>query len=153
VKTNTSGRSNIGRDARDDDRTPSANAATHSNASIIFAFCFLCFVAGLTFVDKLPVWVLGVYLLASIAAFIAYALDKSAAKNNQWRTPEATLHLFALAGGWPGALAAQKLLRHKTKKQSFQVVFWATVALNCGVLGWLFSPSGTDALRSFLGTP
>jgi uncharacterized membrane protein YsdA (DUF1294 family) len=63
------------------------------------------------------------------------------------------LHLFALAGGWPGALIAQRLLRHKTKKQSFQVVFWATVALNCGILGWLFSSSGADALRAFLRTP
>jgi len=153
VKTNTSVRSKIDSDARDDDRIPSASATTRSNASIIFAYCFLCFIAGLTFVDKLPVWVLGVYVLASVAAFIAYALDKSAAKNNQWRTQEATLHLFALAGGWPGALAAQRLLRHKTKKQSFRVVFWTTVALNCGVLGWLFLFSGTDALRSFLGTP
>ena len=153
MKTNTSGRSKIGRDASNGDRAPSAGAPTRSSASIIFAFFFLYFITGLTFVDKLSVWVLAAYLLASIAAFITYALDKSAAKNNQWRTQEATLHLFALAGGWPGALIAQRLLRHKTKKQSFQVVFWATVALNCGILGWLFSSSGADALRAFLWTP
>ena len=116
VKTNTSGRSKIGRDARQEGRIPSANSATRSNASIIFAFCFLYFIAGLTFVDKLPVWVLGVYILTSIAAFIAYELDKSAAKNNKWRTQEATLHLFALAGGWPGALVAQWLFRHNNQK-------------------------------------
>jgi uncharacterized membrane protein YsdA (DUF1294 family) len=153
MKTDTRGRSKVGLVARNDNSIPTANAAMRSNVSIIFAFVFLYFVVGLTFFDKLPVWVLGLYFLASIASFIAYAFDKSAARNNQWRTQESTLHLFALVGGWPGALIAQRLLRHKTKKQSFQVVFWAIVALNCGVLGWLFSSSGADVLRSFLGTP
>jgi uncharacterized membrane protein YsdA (DUF1294 family) len=69
-------------------------------------------------------------------AFCAYALDKSAARTGRWRTPEGTLHIFGLAGGWPGALVAQKVLRHKSQKQSFQLVFWATVLLNCSALGW-----------------
>jgi uncharacterized membrane protein YsdA (DUF1294 family) len=56
--------------------------------------------------------------------------------------------MIALLGGWPGALLAQKLLRHKSKKQSFQVVFWATVLLNCGVLGWLLTSKGAVVLRS-----
>jgi len=153
VKTDTRGRSKAGRVASDDDRIPSPNSVTRSNASIIFAFCFIYFVVWLTFVDKLPVWVLGLYLLASIAAFVAYALDKSAAKNDQWRTQEVTLHLFALIGGWPGALVAQLLLRHKCKKQSFQDVFWVTVVLNCAVLGLSLSSSVTNVFRSFLGTP
>lgn len=68
-----------------------------------------------------------------------YYRDKSAAKNNEWRTAENSLHLLALVGGWPGALTAQKLLSHKSKKQSFQIIFWMTVALNCGALGWVFS--------------
>jgi len=84
-------------------------------------------------------------------AFFAYAFDKSAALRNQWRTQESTLHLFALVGGWPGALAAQRLLRHKSAKASFQATFWVTVVLNCGALGWLFSPSGARTLQSVLG--
>ncbi|MFS8979820.1 DUF1294 domain-containing protein [Cupriavidus necator] len=40
------------------------------------------------------------------------------------------MHLFALCGGWPGALAAQHLLRHKYRKRAFQVKFWGTVAVN-----------------------
>jgi hypothetical protein len=63
---------------------------------------FLVFVAGSVFAGKLPIAVVWVYLAASLVAFIAYALDKSAARNDQWRTKESTLHLFALAGGWPG---------------------------------------------------
>ncbi|MBU1980413.1 MAG: DUF1294 domain-containing protein, partial [Gammaproteobacteria bacterium] len=76
---------------------------------------------------------------------------KGAARNDQWRTPESTLHLFALVGGWPGALAAQRLLRHKSKKQPFQMMFWTTVVLNCSTLAWLYSSSGSVALRSILG--
>jgi uncharacterized membrane protein YsdA (DUF1294 family) len=115
------------------------------------AAAFLVFVAGTAFSGKLPVAVLELYLIASAVAFIAYFLDKSAARKDQWRTQESTLHIFALAGGWPGALAAQRLLRHKSRKQSFQIVFWVTVVLNCGALGWLFTPEGAGELRSILG--
>ena len=49
-------------------------------------------------------------------------------------TPEAALHLLSLCCGWPGALYAQQLLRHKTVKVSFRVGFWFTVVLNVGGL-------------------
>ena len=66
----------------------------------------------------------------SLVTFIVYAMDKAAARAGRWRTSEATLHLLALAGGWPGALVAQRLLRHKSSKRQFRVVFWTTVWLN-----------------------
>jgi len=84
---------------------------------------------------KLPLWVAGMYLVLSAATFVTYAADKSAAANRAWRTPESTLHGLALAGGWPGALLAQQLLRHKSAKREFRQVFWATVVLN--VVGFL----------------
>ena len=74
--------------------------------------------------------VMVVYVLASIVAFLAYALDKSAAIQRRWRISESTLHFFGLACGWPGALLAQQLLRHKSSKPSFVAVFWATVLVN-----------------------
>jgi uncharacterized membrane protein YsdA (DUF1294 family) len=88
----------------------------------------------------------------SVVAFLAYALDKSAARAGRWRTQENTLHLLALAGGWPGALVAQQQLRHKSAKTSFLVVFWATVLLNCGALAYLLTPAGGLALRQMLGS-
>lgn len=39
-------------------------------------------------------------------------------------------------GGWPGALFAQERFRHKTRKATFQAVFWLTVALNGTGLAW-----------------
>ncbi|HJV36229.1 MAG TPA: DUF1294 domain-containing protein [Geomonas sp.] len=82
--------------------------------------------------------VCSIYLLASVVSFLSYALDKSAAKSGRWRTRESTLHLLALVGGWPGALLAQQVLRHKTRKRSFQVLFWTTTLFNCLVLCWLW---------------
>lgn len=130
--------------------TPSAPSG-RSNIPPMFAVFFLVFVVVAVLAGRLPIAVLALYLVASFVAFFAYAFDKSAALRNQWRTQESTLHLFALLGGWPGALAAQRLLRHKTAKASFQATFWVTVVLNCGALGWLFSPSGARTLQSVLG--
>lgn len=133
------------------ERAPSNISVKRRNTSLIFAAAFLVFVAASAFVGKLPFAVLWLYLVSSAVAFFAYAFDKSAARNGQWRIQESTLHFFAVVGGWPGALAAQRLLRHKSKKQSFQIVFWGTTVLNCSALAWLFSSSGSGALRSFLG--
>lgn len=131
--------------------TPSA-PPSHSNVPPIFTAFFLLFVAVAVVAGRLPIKVLALYLVASLITFFAYAFDKSAALRNQWRTRESTLHMFSLLGGWPGALAAQRLLRHKSAKSSFQATFWVTVVLNCGALGWLFTPSGAKTLQSLLGT-
>ena len=69
-------------------------------------------------------------IMVSFITYKAYALDKAAAKNNQWRTPEKTLHCLALLGGWPGALFAQSWLRHKSKKQPFKFILWLMALLN-----------------------
>jgi uncharacterized membrane protein YsdA (DUF1294 family) len=86
----------------------------------------------------LPLGILALYLAASLTSAVAYRVDKSAAESGRWRTAESTLHLLALMGGWPGALVAQKVFRHKSRKPAFRVAFFATVALNCGVLLWFW---------------
>ncbi|QJR80689.1 DUF1294 domain-containing protein [Alteromonas pelagimontana] len=77
------------------------------------------------------------YGVMSIVTFMVYWKDKAAARKDASRTPEHTLHLLALLCGWPGALMAQQLLRHKTQKQPFRFFFWLTVLLNSVVLIWL----------------
>jgi uncharacterized membrane protein YsdA (DUF1294 family)/cold shock CspA family protein len=77
------------------------------------------------------------YLGMSMVTFVAYGIDKRSARTGGWRTPEARLHLFGLLGGWPGAIPAQLLFRHKTRKPSFQFVFWMIVAVHIGFWGWL----------------
>jgi uncharacterized membrane protein YsdA (DUF1294 family) len=87
--------------------------------------------------SRMPLALLLAYAGVSLFAIFLYAVDKSAAENNRWRTPESTLHLVALFGGWPGALIAQDVFRHKSKKDAFQSLFWATVVVNCAALLWL----------------
>ncbi|NCB58288.1 MAG: DUF1294 domain-containing protein [Gammaproteobacteria bacterium] len=77
------------------------------------------------------------YFIISVVTYITYAMDKSAAEQNRWRIQENTLHMLALVGGWPGALIAQRTLRHKTQKISFQIVYWATVGFNLAGLFWI----------------
>lgn len=78
------------------------------------------------------------YAAASVLTFLAYAWDKTAAQRGQWRIRERTLHAFGLAGGWPGALIAQAVLRHKSKKQAFRAISWATAVCHCAALAGLF---------------
>lgn len=81
----------------------------------------------------------GLYLVMSVVALVMYRADKIAAESGARRTPERSLHLVALLGGWPGALVAQRVLRHKTIKQPFRRVFWATVVLNLLLLAVLLA--------------
>lgn len=81
------------------------------------------------------------YVVMSSLAFFLYAKDKQAAIKQHRRISEQTLWMVGLLCGWPGALIAQKLLRHKTSKPSFLIVFWLTVFVNVGAfLGfcWLY---------------
>ena len=87
--------------------------------------------------DQLPVILLACYGLLSAVAFLTYRADKSAAQQGRWRTPESTLHAIDLMGGWPGALVARRVFRHKTTKQPFRTIFWATVIVNCVALAWI----------------
>jgi len=95
---------------------------------------------------RLPVLLFWAYGAMSVLAFALYGLDKWAARREGQRTPEKTLQLLALFGGWPGALLAQQLFRHKSSKRPFQVVFWIVVAINCGALGYFLSPGGAEML-------
>lgn len=94
-----------------------------------------------------PRWLLWVYLGSSAVTFLAYAMDKSAAQRGAWRTKEQTLHLLSLAGGWPGALLAQQMLRHKSAKAEFRSVFWTTVVLNIVGFVVLSSPIASVLFR------
>jgi uncharacterized membrane protein YsdA (DUF1294 family) len=70
------------------------------------------------------------YGVVSVVAFLLYWRDKREAREDSWRTPENILHAVELAGGWPGALIAQQVFRHKTRKVSYQVAFWLIVLLH-----------------------
>lgn len=123
------------------------HAAGATSPALPFAALFCGLLLLGVWLGRLGWWLPAVYALVSLITFIVYARDKHAARRQRWRTQEKTLHLLALFGGWPGALLAQRTLRHKSSKTAFQTVFWGTVALNCGLLGWLVSGSGGTLLQ------
>lgn len=100
------------------------------------ATLFFTLLMGLLVMDELPLTVLAAYGLLSGVAFLMYGADKTAAELGKWRTSESTLHTIALLGGWPGALVARRVFRHKTSKQPFRTIFWFTVIVNCVALAW-----------------
>jgi uncharacterized membrane protein YsdA (DUF1294 family) len=111
---------------------------------------FLGGVYASTLFTGLPRSLLYAYLALSVFTYLVYAKDKSAAMNDRWRTPEATLHLLALIGGWPGALVAQQTLRHKSVKNSFRIIFWLTAVFNCAALVWVHTADGRVLLMTAL---
>jgi uncharacterized membrane protein YsdA (DUF1294 family) len=123
---------------------------TKKGVTIVFAFAFLVIVALAVLSGRLPRLIGLVYAALSLITFVVYAFDKSAASSGAWRTPESTLHLMGIAGGWPGALIAQQALRHKSKKVSFRAVLWATILINGGVFVWLLTAQGRVILESLL---
>jgi uncharacterized membrane protein YsdA (DUF1294 family) len=115
-----------------------------ADGSPALALLLMVFYAGLlgwaAYVGRLSVGLALATLPLSVVTFLAYWRDKSAAERGAWRTSEQTLHGLSLVGGWPGAWFAQRLLRHKSRKASFRVAYWGTVAAHWSALGaWLFA--------------
>ncbi|TWU55620.1 DUF1294 domain-containing protein [Rubripirellula reticaptiva] len=83
-------------------------------------------------------------VVASLVTAWLYARDKRAAGRNDRRTPENTLLIWSLVGGWPGGLIASRLLRHKTYKMSYRIRFVACVIVNVAVtagISWTINRS------------
>lgn len=75
------------------------------------------------------------YIFINIFAFIMMGLDKRKAKKKQWRTPESTLFLIAVAGGGVGAWIGMYMFHHKTHKNKF--VFGIPLLAVVGVCVWI----------------
>ena len=121
-------------------KLPSRGAFGQNRAGYLSLLVFTGIYAAATLVWHVSLLIAVLYAGASIGCFVVYAIDKSAARNGRWRTPELTLLLLGLACGWPGAVLAQAWLRHKSAKPSFQWLFWLTAALNLASFIYLASP-------------
>ena len=128
-----------------------ARPAVRQSPGGLVALAFVGALLALFLLGRVPTAVVLAYVSLSVATFFAYAIDKSAATHNRWRTKESTLIGLGLFGGWPGALLGQKVFRHKTKKAEFQLAFWISVLINCGAFVWLLTDEGAEYLRSLIG--
>ncbi len=90
---------------------------------------FFWIAAILVGVTSALLWWLGLpglyaYLVGiNAVTVLLYGYDKRQAIIGGGRVPELILHLAALVGGSPGALLAQAVFRHKTRKIKFKMVF------------------------------
>ncbi|WP_341889253.1 cold shock and DUF1294 domain-containing protein [Variovorax sp. YR752] len=119
---------------------PPPHVAAEMRAMLLLVPAYAAALVWAAWTQRLQVPVALAAPLLSVLTFYLYWRDKFAAQRNAWRTPENTLHAASLLGGWPGAWLAQRLLRHKSAKESFRQVYWATVALHWVLLAlWLYS--------------
>ncbi|AOG22683.1 DUF1294 domain-containing protein [Acidovorax sp. RAC01] len=118
---------------------PSPASAASAGVALLLTILWLGLIAWGIWAGRLPLgWTLGAALGLNALTFAAYAIDKNAAMQRQWRIPEKHLHLLSLAGGWPGAWLAQQLLRHKSQKAEFRLAYWGTVVLhNAALAAWM----------------
>ena len=114
--------------------------AQWGTASYFAVPAFLLVYLVVAAVWRVPGWVAGLYLAMSAVGFAVYAGDKSAAIAGGSRVPERTLLFVGLAGGWPGAIVAQQVLRHKSSKVAFRSAFWRSVVMNVLAFVALSSP-------------
>ena len=145
-------RFSLGRDDRGRPRAKSARPANGKRSlnrpgrqrrrALLLVGVFFAGLTGLSFGGWLPWSMTGLYLTLSLFTLLLYIKDKRAAVRGRWRTPEQTLHLLSLLGGWPGAALGQSYLRHKSSKGSFRVVYWLTVCLNLALLGYGLTAEG-----------
>ena len=99
--------------------------------NIFVGMAFFLFLGACYFSGKIDIELIIGYTVMSGIAFVLYLIDKRASKEKGiMRTPEKTLLLVGLLGGWPGAIFAQQFLRHKSSKVSFRRLFWITVVVN-----------------------
>lgn len=77
------------------------------------------------------------YAAMSLITLALYAWDKRASKRaGAERVRERTLHLWAFAGGFAGALLGQAWLRHKTRHVSFVIGAVLALAAHAGAWAW-----------------
>ena len=74
------------------------------------------------------------FALNSLLCALFYREDKALAEQGMWRIPERCLHMWELAGGWPGAIFAWRHFRHKSRKGSFLAVSILCILLDLAAL-------------------
>ncbi|MCG9695861.1 DUF1294 domain-containing protein [Shewanella sp. Isolate11] len=134
--------------ARNSNKASSVKSEYLGLKLLLIAALFIgIFIASLQ--QRLPLFFILYYLLISLITYIAFALDKRAARRGRWRTSEQTLQLLSLLGGWPGALMGQYHLRHKSQKLSFRLGLWSMICANSALLTWLATSQKLQSIQAW----
>lgn len=131
-------------------RKPASKSSVGLSIAFFVSIFYLTLVGLLVLQLPLPMMVLYAYGGISVLTLLIYWLDKTLAVKNMRRVPERNLHVLSAFGGWPGALVAQYLFRHKNKKGSFQATFWLTVIINIGLFSYYIHANFFERLPAYL---
>ena len=72
--------------------------------------------------------------LWNLIVFIIYAIDKWKAVHDRWRISEKILLSLSILAGGIGALLAGKIVRHKTRKWYFWLVWILGLIVDIGLI-------------------
>lgn len=89
------------------------------------------------------------FLILNLITFGVFGIDKLRAHLNLTRISEKTLLALAIAGGSVGAVFAQKLFRHKTRKFRYRVWIILVSQFVIFEILWYFSPILIQNIRNF----
>ena len=82
--------------------------------------------------------ILGIYGGMGVVSFVVMGVDKRAAEKGKWRISERTLHIIELLGGVIGSWVGQMVFRHKTRKLSYQALFWGIFLVHVASWVWIY---------------
>jgi uncharacterized membrane protein YsdA (DUF1294 family) len=104
-----------------------------------FVFSFI-FTIGLKWIFHYDVF-FSLLISLNVSTFLVMLIDKIQATQAGRRLSERSLYLMTFLGGSVGMICAMYVLRHKSRKWSFQVIVWLLVFIQFFLLFFLFSPS------------
>lgn len=131
-------------------RSHQAEFETGQKKRLVLGLGFYAILALLAVMQKISWLVVGWYFVLGLITYGMYAKDKAAAQSGEWRTPESTLHLLSILGGWVGAMVAQTYLRHKSQKPEFRMTYYLTVVINLAILLFIMAGGGLETLKDLL---
>ena len=105
-------------------------AVVRRNPIWLFFWAIYYFGGALWYFSNVPWYVHGYLILINVAAFAAFNIDKRRALKDEWRIPEARLHLLTVAGGVIGSSAGMAFRRHKIRKP----IFYGMLFVGFGVM-------------------
>ena len=120
-------------------------ASTMTLNRVCYLLLIFAAIGSLFTSSPLAVW----FLLINMLTLVMYGADKMAARKGMRRVPEATLLVFGVTGGWPGAIVGQQLFRHKTQKQPFKTYFFLSIVVSIAVMAAVYHFSPASSLWPF----
>lgn len=120
-------------------------ASTMTLNRVCYLLLIFAAIGSLFTSSPLAMW----FLLINMLTLVMYGADKMAARKGMRRVPEATLLVFGVTGGWPGAIVGQQLFRHKTQKQPFKTYFLLSIVVSIAVMAAVYHFSPVSSLWPF----